>query len=163
MEARFFASLQSNDTLKYLSKYVQDPKSSISRLIRQLYVFCRGITNKDRYDILNTCLIWFSKSFVKLEFCGVDLSDDLELFVEAQYQPNTVAKEFRCLFAVFRSNQIMFSLAKDFNGKGTFYLSLCIGCVNALFACWFDYSICIFISSHFFYGPSFFFQIYFYI
>jgi hypothetical protein len=122
MEARFFASLQTNDTLKHLSKYVKDPNSPIDRMIRQLYVFCRGIKNHDTYDILNTCLVWFSKSFVKLEFIGVDLSDDLELFVRAQYQPNTVAKQFRCLFAVFRSHQLIFSLAKDFNGKGAFHI-----------------------------------------
>jgi hypothetical protein len=122
MEARFFASLQSNDTLKWLSKLVKDPNSPSDRMIRQLYVFCRGIKNQDTYEILNTCLVWFSKSFVKLEFIGVDLSDDLELFVRAQYQPNTVAKQFRCLFAVFRSEQLIFSLAKDFNGKGTFFV-----------------------------------------
>jgi hypothetical protein len=121
MEARFFASLQTNDTLQHLSKYVKDPNSSIDRMIRQLYVFCRGIKNQDTHEILNTCLVWFSKSFVKLEFRGVDLSDDLELFVRAQYQPNTVAKQFRCLFAVFRSQQLIFSLAKDFNGNGEYH------------------------------------------
>jgi hypothetical protein len=132
MEARFFASLQTNETLKYLSKYVEDPDSSIKRPIRQLYVFCRGITNQDKYEILNACLVWFSKSFVKLEFRGVDLSDDLELFVRAQYQPNTVAKSFRCLFAVFRSNQLIYSLAKDFNGKGTFIIFyILLLCVKA--------------------------------
>ena len=86
-------------------------------MIRQLYVFCRGLITRDNYEILNTCLVWFSKSFVKLAFIGVDLTDECTL-VRAQYQPNTVAKSFRCLFAKFKSNQVMFSLAKDFLGQG---------------------------------------------
>ena len=121
MEARFFASLQENKTLKYLSAYVKDPNSALDTPVRQLYVYCRGVITTDSYEIMNTALIWFSKSYIKLEFIGMDLSDDLELFVRAQYQPNTVAKNFRCLFSILKSNQVHFSLANDFNGKGTSY------------------------------------------
>jgi hypothetical protein len=95
-------------------------------MIWQLYVFCRGIKNQDTHEILNTCLVWFSKSFVKLKFRGVDLSDNLELFVRSQYQPNTVVKQFRCLFAVFRSQQLIFSLAKDFNGNGEYHVAVVV-------------------------------------
>jgi hypothetical protein len=132
MEARFFASLQENKTLKYLSVFVKDPNSARDTLVRQLYVYCRGVITTDSYEIMNTALIWFSKSYIKLEFIGMDLSDDLELFVRAQYQPNTVAKNFRCLFSIFKSNQVHFSLANDFNGKGTLY-SICMPACGLLF------------------------------
>jgi hypothetical protein len=132
MEARFFASLQENKTLKYLSVFVKDPNSARDTLVRQLYVYCRGVITTDSYEIMNTALIWFSKSYIKLEFIGMDLSDDLELFVRAQYQPNTVAKNFRCLFSTLKSNQVHFSLANDFNGKGTLY-SICMPACGLLF------------------------------
>ena len=137
IEARFFASLQTNETLKHLSKYVKDPLSHIDTMIRQLYIFCRGVITRDNYEILNTCLVWFSKSFVKLAFVGVDLTDECTL-VRAQYQPNTVAKSFRCLFAVFKSNQVMFSLAKDFLGKGMCYI------LSSLWLLWSCRIVCVY-------------------
>jgi hypothetical protein len=129
MEARFFACLSTNDLFKHLSAYVPDPEDQKTQ-IRQFYIFCRGTKTPTRYKVLNTSLIFFSQTFVQLKYAGMDLTD-INLFVKAQYQPNSCAFNFWCLFAIFAAQGIRFTLAKSFNDPGTLFVSLYI-CV---FAC----------------------------
>ena len=118
MEARFFASLSTSEDLKKLAVFVSDPDVPTTK-IRQLYVYCRGTPTEPRFKVLNTALIYFSTTFVQLKYVNKDLSD-INLFVKAQYQPNTCAFYFRCLFAIFNTHSVRFTLAKSFNGIGTF-------------------------------------------
>ena len=128
MVARFFACLSTNDLFKHLSVLVSDPEDPCS-LIRQFYVFCRGTKTPTRYKILNAALIHFSTTFVQLKFVGKDLTD-MNLFVKAQYQPNSCARYFRCLFAILSEQGIRFTLSKSFNGAGMYvvvvYIRVCL-------------------------------------
>jgi hypothetical protein len=124
MEARFFASLATNDLFKHLSDMVHDEEDP-STPIRQFYLYCRGTKTPARYKVLNASLIFFSKTFVQLKYVGMDLSD-INLFVKAQYQPNSCAKNFRCLFAILAAQGIRFTLAKSFNDAGMSLMSLFI-------------------------------------
>ena len=131
MEARLFACLSTSDLFKHLSCSVPDPEDPCTK-IRQFYVFCRGTKTPTRYKILNAALVHFSTPFVQLKFVGVDLSD-INVFCKAQYQPNSCAYYFRCLFATLSEQGIRFTLSKSFNGAGTFRLcmSLCVySCVS---------------------------------
>ena len=58
---------------------------------------------------------------IKLEYLGEDISDH-NIFIKAQLQPNYIATNFRMLFAVFSENSIQFSLSKDFNQIGKYFL-----------------------------------------
>ena len=135
MVARFFACLSTNDLFKHLSVLVSDPEDPCS-LIRQFYVFCRGTKTPTRYKILNAALIHFSTTFVQLKFVGMDLTD-MNLFVKAQYQPNSCARYFRCLFAILSEQGIRFTLSKSFNGAGTYRLcvSLCVSLLLCMCVC----------------------------
>ena len=66
---------------------------------------------------MNTALIWLSQYMIKQEYLGVDISD-INIFIKAQLKPNTVATQFRMLFAAFKENSIQYSLSKDFNQTG---------------------------------------------
>jgi hypothetical protein len=131
MEARLFATLSSSDVFKDLSKWVLDP-INVNTYIRQLYVFCRGVRTPAKHKVLNTALVFFSKSYVKLEYIKKDLSD-INVFVKAQYQPNSCSKNFRCLFSLMSKQGITYTLAKSFNGQGMYSLYLiyyvCILCI----------------------------------
>ena len=134
MVARFFACLSTNDLFKHLSAHVSDPEDPCT-LIRQFYVFCRGTKTPTRYKILNAALIHFSTTFVQLKYVGMDLTD-MNLFVKAQYQPNSCARYFRCLFAILSEEGIRFTLSKSFNGAGTYimyvvvvYIRVCVSLV----------------------------------
>ena len=72
---------------------------------------------------MNTALIWLSQYMIKQEYLDVDISD-VNIFIRAQLQPNTVATYFRMLFAVFSENSINYSLSKDFNQIGKSFLFL---------------------------------------
>ena len=144
MVARFFACLSTNDLFKHLSVFVSDPEDPCT-LIRQFYVFCRGTKTPTRYKILNAALIHFSTTFVQLKFVGKDLTD-MNLFVKAQYQPNSCARYFRCLFAILSEQGIRFTLSKSFNGAGTFrfdyvcrccvYTCVCLSLLLCMCACY---------------------------
>jgi hypothetical protein len=120
MEARLFACLSTNDLFKHLSDFVTDPDDDTTKIC-QFYVYCRGTKTPARYKIINAALIFFSKTFVQLKYVGMYLSD-INLFVKAQYQPNSCAKNFWCLFAIFANQGIRFTLAKSFNGTGKLLL-----------------------------------------
>ena len=72
---------------------------------------------------MNTVLIWFSQYLIKLEYLDVDISD-INIFIKAQLQPNTIVTNFRMLFSVFSDNSIQYSIFKDFNqiGKSVCFL-----------------------------------------
>jgi hypothetical protein len=131
MEARLFTTLSSSDVFKDLSKWVLDP-INVNTNIRQLYVFCRGVRTPAKHKVLNSALLFFSKSYVKLEYLNKDLSD-INVFVKAQYQPNSCATNFRCLFSLLSKQGITYTLAKSFNGQGMYILYLilyvCILCM----------------------------------
>ena len=136
MVARFFACLSTNDLFKHLSVLVSDPEDPCT-LIRQFYVFCRGTKTPTRYKILNASLIHFSTTFVQLKYVGMDLTD-MNLFVKAQYQPNSCARYFRCLFAILSEEGIRFTLSKSFNGAGTFRFDyVCCCCVYTCVCRWY--------------------------
>jgi hypothetical protein len=122
MEARLFTTLSSSEVFKDLSKWVLDP-INVNTNIRQLYVFCRGVRTPAKHKVLNSALLFFSKSYVKLEYLNKDLSD-INVFVKAQYQPNSCATNFRCLFSLLSKQGITYTLAKSFNGQGAYTLSL---------------------------------------
>ena len=100
---------------------VKDPEQP-SKIVRQLYVLCRGPRTDGKYEILNIALIWLSKFMIYKSYIGVDLSD-INIFIKAQLQPNTVATSFRMLFSRLSEECVTFSLAKHFNRIGTFFLS----------------------------------------
>jgi hypothetical protein len=110
MEARFFASLATNDLLKHLSDMVHDAEDP-STPIRQFYLYCRGTKTPARYKVLNASLIFFSKTFVRMDLSGINL------FVKAQYQPNSCAKHFQSLFAILVAQGIRFTLADTFHKR----------------------------------------------
>ena len=58
---------------------------------------------------------------IKLDYLDVDISD-INIFIRAQLQPNTVATNFRMLFAEFSENSIQYSLSKDFNQIGKSFI-----------------------------------------
>ena len=98
---------------------VKDPEQP-TKIVRQLYVLCRGHRTDGKYEILNIALIWLSKFMIYKSYIGVDLSD-INIFIKAQLQPNTVATSFRMLFSKFSEASITFSLAKHFNRIGMFF------------------------------------------
>ena len=100
---------------------VKDPEQP-SKIVQQLYVLCRGPRTDGKYETLNIALIWLSKFMIYKSYIGVDLSD-INVFIKAQLQPNTVATSFRMLFSWFSEECVTFSLAKHFNRIGTFFLS----------------------------------------
>ena len=118
--ARLFAALEYNTELKYLAKYVENPDYPGTQ-VRRLYYFCRGNRTTTKYKVMNTALIWLSQYMIKLDYLDVDISD-INIFIRAQLQPNTVATNFRMLFAVFSENSIQYSLSKDFNQIGESFL-----------------------------------------
>ena len=99
---------------------VKDPEQP-SKIVRQLYVLCRGPRTDGKYEILNIALIWLSKFMIYKSYIGVDLSD-INVFIKAQLQPNTVATSFRMLFSRLSEECVTFSLAKHFNCIGTLFL-----------------------------------------
>ena len=139
MEARLFACLSTSDLFKHLSCSVPDPEDPCTK-IRKFYVFCRGTKTPTRYKILNAALVHFSTTFVQLKFVGVDLSD-INVFCKAQYQPNSCAYYFRCLFATLSEQGIRFTLSKSFNGAGMYvvvvYIRVCVcrSCCVSLMLC----------------------------
>ena len=98
---------------------VKDPEQP-SKIVRQLYVLCRGPRTDGKYETLNIALIWLSKFMIYKSYIGVDLSD-INIFIKAQLQPNTVATSFRMLFSRLSEECVTFSLAKHFNRIGTFF------------------------------------------
>ena len=116
MIARLFAALEYNNELKYLTQFLDDPECP-GTPVRRLYYFCRGHCTTTKYRVMNTALIWLSQYMIKQEYLGVDISD-INIFIKAQLQPNTVATQFRMLFAAFKENSIQYSLSKDFNQTG---------------------------------------------
>ena len=140
MEARLFACLSTSDLFKHLSCSVPDPEDPCTK-IRQFYVFCRGTKTPTRYKILNAALVHFSTTFVQLKFVGVDLSD-INVFCKAQYQPNSCAYYFRCLFATLSEQGIRFTLSKSFNGAGTYRLCMLLLYIYLFVRCW---CVCVFV------------------
>ena len=100
---------------------IKDPEQP-TKMVRQLFVLCRGHRTDGKYEILNIALIWLSKFMIYKSYIGVDLSD-INIFIKAQLQPNTVATSFRMLFSRLSEECVTFSLAKHFNRIGTFFLS----------------------------------------
>ena len=105
--------------MKHLAIKIKDPEQP-TKMVRQLFVFCRWHRTDGKYEILNIALIWLSKFMIYKSYIGVDLSD-INIFIKAQLQPNTVATSFRMLFSRFSEECITFSLAKHFNRIGTFF------------------------------------------
>jgi len=114
--ARLFAALEYNKELKHLTLFMDDPECPGTQ-VRTLYYLCRGVCTTSKYKVMNTALIWLSQYLIKQDYLGHDISD-INIFIKAQLQPNTVATQFRMLFAAFKENSILYSLSKDFNQIG---------------------------------------------
>ena len=126
IELEFLNALQINDTVNQLAEMVPShPEDPDSNLICRLYTLCRGIKDDKKYELLNTCMIIFSQQYIKINYREMDL-DNIEDYVAAQYQPNSVSTNLRSLFSVFSKNQVMFSLTKDFRQQGTSKLTFLI-------------------------------------
>jgi hypothetical protein len=125
LEDRLFTSLRTNPKLKPLADMIPDPENP--KLLKyRLYVHCSGSFSPNKQEIMNAALLQLSINYVKVEYLGKEFTTPME-FAKAQYQPNVVAMNMRTLFSHFKSKGICcFSLAKDFNGKGTFLLSVCL-------------------------------------
>ena len=126
IELEFFTALENNDTVQQLAEMVPShPEDQDSTMIRRLYFLCRGIKDDKKYELLNTCMIIFSRQYIKISYREMNL-DNIEDYVAAQYQPNSVSTNLRRLFSVFSRNQILYSLSKDFRRQGTSKLTFVI-------------------------------------
>ena len=134
LEHRLFSSIETNPKLKALADMIEDPDNP-KLLKRRLYVLCNGSFTTNKQELMNSALLQMSVNFIQIKFVGKEFTTPME-FALAQYQPNVVAKDFRTLFAYFKTCGVnCFSLAKHFNGIGTFHsLLLCVCvCVCASF------------------------------
>ena len=141
LEHRMFSSIETNPKLKALADMIQDPDNP-NLLKRRLYVLCNGSFTTNKQELMNSALLQMSVNFIQIKFVGKEFTTPME-FALAQYQPNVVAKDFRTLFAYFKTCGVnCFSLAKHFNGIGTFHsLLLCVCvCVVSTTTCF--YSTC---------------------
>ena len=124
---------------------IKDPEQP-TKIVRQLYVLCRGHRTDGKYEILNIALIWLSKFMIYKSYIGVDLLD-INIFIKAQLQPNTVATSFRMLFSILSDVSITFSLAKYFMDIGMSFLFLVVADLHFLY---FTHNLCCcFIKYHF--------------
>ena len=120
---------------------VKDPEQP-TKIVRQLYVLCRGPRTDGKYEILNIALIWLSKFMIYKSYIGVDLSD-INIFIKAQLQPNTVATSFRMLFSRLSEECVTFSLAKHFNRIGTFFCRIeFLASAGTQFSVYFTHILC---------------------
>jgi hypothetical protein len=102
-----------------LTEIAPDP-SIPSKTTRRFFIMLRGNMTRAKKMVLNYALLCYSRSLVKKEFIGEDLSDPA-VFALAQYQPNTLETHFKVLFSVFKKEQIHYQMQKDFNGPGDFH------------------------------------------
>ena len=118
IESLFFKCLASHSNVaKSLAELVKDPENPVEKL-QQFYVECRAPNTPAKKSLINWALLIFSLGLYKKEAQDLDFSKDPKAFAQAQYQPGTVKLKFKCLFAKFRSQGIVYSFLKDFNGKG---------------------------------------------
>lgn len=84
---------------------------------------CRGPKQKSKWDILNKCLLMYSKRYkFKAMPASIPFDAPIEVTLKYAFQPNTVQGHLKRLFTVFRRNGILYDLQLDFNGIGG-YLS----------------------------------------
>lgn len=119
VKSRFFYILSLHPNFRFLTELIDDPlNKKLNTKVPRFYVELRGVKTDTNNKILNYCMILFSQSFIKKDFQDQDLTDPL-VFAQAQYEPNTVDMNLRCLFTVFKSKSIMFEKG-DFNQRGDF-------------------------------------------
>lgn len=118
IEERFFFVLSKHPSFQFLSEIIDDPEVKGER-VRRFYVAIRGVKTLTKKKLLNFSLILFSQSFIKVDYQGEDLTDPY-IFAQAQYEPNTVDMNLRCLFGVFSSKSVAYSKGQDFKQRGDF-------------------------------------------
>ena len=117
MVNRFFQTLVDHPQAYPLADMIPDPEDPTTKK-RRLYILCRAPKAPNKHFLLNRALIIFSMKHVKVSYRGKDLSEDPQLFADAQYEPDTAQTAFKMLFSRFNKEGITYSQSKDFNGKG---------------------------------------------
>lgn len=120
LEERFFYVLSNHPDFRFLAESIVDPEiKNVRTMIRRFYVAVRGVKTDTKKKILNYSLILFSQSFIKVDYHDADLTDPF-IFAQAQYEPNTVDMNLRCLFGIFKSRSVAYSKSDDFHQRGDF-------------------------------------------
>jgi hypothetical protein len=123
MVNRFFQTLVDHPQAYPLADMIPDPEDPTTKK-RRLYILCRAPKAPNKHFLFNRALIIFSMKHVKVSYRGKDLSEDPQLFADAQYEPDTAQTAFKMLFSRFNKEGITYSQSKDFNGKGKLLLFL---------------------------------------
>ena len=121
MVNRFFQTLVNHPQAHPLADMIPDPEDP-TRKVRRLYILCRAPKAPNKHFLLNRALLIFSMKHVKVAYVGMDLSQDPQLFADAQYEPDTAQTAFKMLFSRFSKEGIAYSQSRDFNGKGNVLL-----------------------------------------
>jgi hypothetical protein len=118
---RFFHTLATRASTRPLTELVDDPLDPGNKKER-FYLELRGIRDPAKLKLFGQAILLFSSRLVKLKHATTTAFASPLDYANAQYQPNVVGTMMRTLFSHFRQNDILFSMSKDFNTKGTFIL-----------------------------------------
>jgi hypothetical protein len=113
---RFFAILSCSPILGMLTTLVDDPEANDPT--KRFYLMLRGDPSPAKKDTLNACLVFYAQALKKVDSSDVQAgSHDLMEVAMSEYQPNTLEKIHKQLFAEFRRNSIYIQ-QRDFKHYG---------------------------------------------
>jgi hypothetical protein len=114
--ARFFDILSCSPILGVLTDSVDDPEANDPT--KRFYLMLRGDASPAKKATLNACLVFYAQALKKVGSSDVQLgSHDLKEVAMSEYQPNTLEKIHKQLFAEFRRNSIYLQ-QRDFKHFG---------------------------------------------
>eukprot|EP00536_Pseudo-nitzschia_multiseries_P011784 jgi/Psemu1/29998/gm1.29998_g len=117
--AEFFRSLAAHPQAAPLAELIPDPETP-SLMKHRFFIQCRAPPSPNNLALVNYCMLIYSMNLYKVIYRNMDLSKDAKLYADAQYHPNSVNQQMKCLFAIFGKEHINYSLATDFDHPGGF-------------------------------------------
>jgi hypothetical protein len=113
---RFFRILSCSPLLGLMAADVLDPESV--NPTKRFYLLLRGDPSPSKKDTLNGALVFFAQALRKLDTTEVKPgTHSIQEVANTMYQPNTLEKIHKQLFAEFRRNGILLQ-QKDYNSYG---------------------------------------------
>jgi hypothetical protein len=114
---RFFDILTCSPILGLLNDIVPDPEAD--EPTKRFYLMLRGDPSPAKKDTLNACLVFYAQALKKVGHSEVQPgSHPVAEVAMAEYQPNTLEKIHKQLFAEFRQNSIYIQ-QRDFKHYGS--------------------------------------------
>ena len=111
----FFGAVSRDKTLAPMAEI--DPDTNKPRL----FTFCSGTKSESKWQVLNACLLCFSKVYKRISAKSLTADATEEEIAKHEYQPNSVVVALKSLFVMLGKNGIVYSLNHDFNREGGFH------------------------------------------